>query len=60
MQAPAQATHTGTSQLGEHRDHNMGWCGKGGSEVDKEEEERDQGWLEERKRGIEGRWKERK
>lgn len=34
--------------------------GVGGSEVDREEEERDQRWLEQRKRGIEGRWKERK
>lgn len=60
MQAPAQATHTqghGSQLWGAHRDHNAGKCGKGGSEVDRGEEERDQGWMEERKRGIGGRWR---
>lgn len=42
---------------GERRDHNAGKCGKGGSEVDRGEEERDQRWMEERKRGIGGRWR---
>lgn len=42
---------------GERRDHNAGKCGKGGSEVDRGEEERDQRWLEERKRGIGGSWR---
>ncbi|KAK5862422.1 hypothetical protein PBY51_017821 [Eleginops maclovinus] len=36
---------------GERRDHNAGKCGKGGSEVDRGEEERDQRWMQERKRG---------
>lgn len=40
---------------GERRDHSAGKCGKGGSEVDRREEERDQRWMEERKRGIGGR-----
>lgn len=39
---------------GECRDHSVGTCGKGGSEVHRGEEERDQRWMGERKSVIGG------
>lgn len=53
-----QLTHRDVPQSsGEHRDHNVGKCGKEGSEVDRVGEEWDQKWMEERKKvlgGIDG------
>lgn len=54
-----QLTHWDVAAWGvQGSQHGVVW--KRGSEVGRGEEERDQRWLEERKRGIQGRWKERK
>lgn len=50
----SQLTHRDVlHSSGERRDHGTRNCGKGGSEVDRGEEERDQRWMEERTRGQE-------